>query len=121
MKYYALFPKPAANKKRKKMNGWKDKPNRYCYYCGTPYAERHEVYNGPNRQISIDFGFQVDLCHSCHEAWHRQDKAIWQERKLEWQQKFQYEYEQELIAEGNTKEQARRCWFGLIGKNYLDE
>lgn len=61
-------PKPEkTKKKRKKQNGYANKAERYCHYCGTAYAERHEVYGGnPNRQISIDHGFQVDLCQKCH-------------------------------------------------------
>lgn len=48
--YYdsCLIPKPRSNKKKKACNGYKDKKNRYCYYCDTPYAERHEVYGGAN-------------------------------------------------------------------------
>ena len=62
------IPKPRSAKKKRACNGYKDKKNRYCYYCGTPYAERHEVYGGSNRQKSILNKWQVDLCHSCHEC-----------------------------------------------------
>ena len=44
--YYqsCAFPKPKpAGKAKKKVNGYKDKPNRYCHYCGKRYAERHEI------------------------------------------------------------------------------
>ena len=58
----ALFPKPKRKKKQKKTNGYKDKAERICKYCGKPYAERHELFYGPLRQTSIDFGFQIDVC-----------------------------------------------------------
>lgn len=70
------IPKPRSNKKKKACNGYKDKKNRYCYYCGTPYAERHEVYGGANRQKSILNHWQVDLCHSCHEEMQARDLWI---------------------------------------------
>ena len=71
--YYEIcaFPKPKKKKKKRKTNGWKDKPNRFCYYTGKPYAERHEVFFGSGlRQISIDYGFQVDLCRELHKEVH---------------------------------------------------
>lgn len=111
-------PKPTTSKKKKKTNGYKDKASRYCHYCGTPGAERHEVYGGASRQTSIDMGFQVDLCTNCHQGWHEQKEELWQDRKKEWQRKYQTEYENKLITAGVTAEQARSCWMALIGKNY---
>lgn len=114
------FPKPIDRKKKKKVNGWKDKPDRYCYYCGTPYAERHEVYHGTaNRQISIDNGFQVDLCPSCHAEMQANITKRAQERNKFWRQKFQREYEEKLIAAGIKPDQARILWINLIGRSYL--
>ena len=114
-------PKPNGGKKRKKTNGWKNKRERYCFYCGTPGAERHEVYGGPNRQISIDLGFQVDLCRNCHAAWHAQKEDVWIRRKAMWQATLQQTYEDKLVGCGMAEESARRHWMGLIGKNYVDE
>lgn len=112
-------PKPIKKTKKKKVNGYKDKPHRVCYYCGTSNAERHEVYGGASRQISIDLGFQLDLCPECHRAWHAQADELWQKRKEYWQQHFQENYEQRLIDGGITSKQARACWMKLIHKNYL--
>lgn len=121
--YYeaCAIPKPSGVKKKKKYNGYKDKPSRLCYYCGTLYAERHEVYGGPNRQTSIDNGFQVDLCPDCHRSWHQQAEQLWIKRKKEWQQHYQIAYESKLIAAGISSGQARNMWMGMIGKNYIDE
>ena len=114
------YPKPKDAKKRKKVNGWKDKPVRRCYYCGTPGAERHEVYGGANRQISIDNGFQLDLCPSCHRAWHAQGDPVWIERKRRWQTHFQMDWEDRVIRGGIKPEQARELWIEMIGKSYID-
>ncbi len=114
-------PKPGSRKKKKPYNGYKDKPKRFCYYCGTPYAERHEIYGGPNRQKSIEMGFQVDLCHKCHDAWHAQKDEIWIRRKNEWQSHYQKMFENKLKNAGVTPEQARKTWMNMIGKNYTDE
>ena len=120
--YYktCAFPKPQDKKKKKKVNGFKNKPRRRCYYCGTPYAERHEVYGGANRQISIDNGFQVDLCRDCHREMTENITPRAQERNLYWRQFYQRQYEGTLIATGITAEQAREIWLALIGRNYLD-
>lgn len=112
-------PKPVEKKKKKKQNGYSDKPQRYCYYCGTSHAERHEIFCGANRQTSIDLGFQIDLCPSCHRAIHAQDDELWQERKIHWQKHYQELCEKKLIDGGITPKQARACWMKLIGKNFL--
>lgn len=126
------------NKKRKKQNGWKDKPNRYCRYTGRPYAERHELFCGnPLRQISIDNGFQVDLCWPIHKLFHGiVDRAglesvgitmpnplVWAENELEkLRQECQQNYEcKEQTERGLTPEQARANWMELIGRNYIND
>lgn len=123
MSYYATcaIPKPGTRKKNKKCNGWKDKPNRYCAYTGQPYAERHEVFGGANRQTSIDLGFQVDVSPEVHRELHENcsDWAKAENKRL--RQKFQSQYEQELIEAGMEPEQARYAWIQLIGRSYLDD
>ena len=121
MEGFHPVPKPGSRKKKKPYNGYKDKPKRSCYYCGTPYAERHEIYGGPNRQKSIEMGFQVDLCHECHAAWHAQKDEIWIRRKKDWQSRYQKMFENKLKNAGVTPEQARKTWMNMIGKNYTDE
>ena len=121
MEGFHPVPKPGNRKKKKPYNGYKDKPKRSCYYCSTPYAERHEIYGGPNRQKSIEMGFQVDLCHKCHAAWHAQKDEIWIRRKKDWQSRYQKMFENKLKNAGVTPEQARKTWMNMIGKNYTDE
>lgn len=114
--------KPVTKKKKKKVNGWKDKPNRYCAYCGAPYAERHEVFYGTgNRQISIDNGFQVDVCAVHHRELHERQTpwAIEETKRL--RQRFQREWEEKLIKTGIRPEQARELWIQLIGRSYVDD
>jgi hypothetical protein len=113
------IPKPIDRKKKKKVNGYKDKHKRICYYCHTVGADRHEVFGASNRQISIDNGFQVDLCRECHKE--IQDNiTLWaQEQNIFWKQKYQKEYEQKLIERGMSPKDARAFWICLIGRNYL--
>lgn len=139
--YYqrCALPKPREKKRRKKHNGWKDKPNRRCYYTGQPNAEKHELFYGnPLRQISIDHGFQVDLCQPIHALFHgRVDKEkleklrvhgmfpeplAWAADELEkLRRQCQQEYElREQIELDLTPEQARDAWMQLIGRSYLD-
>ena len=115
------FPKPRDKVKKRVSNGWKDKPNRYCRYCGTPYAERHEIFAGTkNRQISIMNGFQVDLCRQCHEEIQHPTTERGIRRDTELKQEAQRKYEERLIQGGIKPEQARASWMTLIGRNYLD-
>lgn len=40
-----------------------------CFFCGRPAECIHEVYFGSaNRQISIENGFCVGLCHKEHNS-----------------------------------------------------
>lgn len=114
------FPKPAPAKKKKLLhNGYKEKPERRCYYTGQSGAERHEIWGGPWRQTSIDMGFQVDLSPEIHRMFHEKDKDWIKREILWWQRHYQAEYENKLIRTGITPAQARECWMALIGKNYL--
>lgn len=107
--YYRTCPFPKTmgepKKKKKKQNGYKDKPNRYCYYTGNPGAERHEVFPGPNRQISIDHGFQIDVCHDIHMAL-QYGKTEWARAEaLRWKQHFQKLYEDRVMESGMKPEE----------------
>lgn len=113
--------KPGNKKTKKKMNGWKDKADRYCAFCGKAYAERHEVFCGTaNRQISIDEGFQVDVCQRHHAELHENISPWARTENKRLRQKFQREWEAGRIAEGIAPEEARERWIILIGRNYLD-
>ncbi|MCB6992924.1 hypothetical protein LI177_05415 [bacterium 210820-DFI.6.37] len=114
------FPKPKTEKKRKKQNGWKDKPNRTCYYTGKPNAERHEIFGGTrNRQTSIDMGFQVDVCPEIHRRLHARADEWSQQEVKRWRIYYQVQYMDKLIQTGLTEKQALDCWMALIGENYL--
>lgn len=119
--YYqnCAFPKPTAVKPKKKVNGYKDKPNRVCYYCGERGAERHEVFSGPYRQTSIDMGFQVDVCAVHHRKLHEVGRPFGKTEQLKWRMFYQKDYETKLIETGVKPEQARSLWMTLMGKNYL--
>lgn len=113
------FPKPKTTKKKKKVNGWKNKKYRKCKYCGEGNAERHEVFFGANRQISIDNKFQVDVCRKHHEELHANSTEWAMSENKRLRQHYQLQYEIKLIEQGYTAEQARREWMRLIGRNYL--
>lgn len=115
------FPKPKPGKKKTLTNGWKDKANRVCYYCGKRGAERHEVFAGMNRQISIREGFQVDLCPEHHRQ--LQDNVTpWgkAENKL-LKADFERKYIRKVVGYGMTEQQGLVMWMQLIGRNYCEE
>lgn len=114
------FPKPKPSKKKPLLhNGYKDKPQRRCWYTGAPSAERHEIWGGPWRQTSIDMGFQVDVCPEIHVELQANGTEWAQAENLKWKMYYQHIYEKKLIDSGITPEQARECWMALIGRNYL--
>lgn len=112
-------PKPVTPKKKKQYNGYKDKPNRKCYYTGEYGAERHEVYGGPNRQSSITYGFQVDLCKQVHARFHDPQTEEDFTRINFWKEKCQRDFEKKLIDKGFNADGARKFFISIIGKNYL--
>lgn len=106
---------------RKLYNGWKNKPQRVCMYCGKPYAERHELFGGPNRQISIREHLQVDVCREHHEFLQMQltDEAVKEVARL--RAKAQREWMDKLIDTGITEQQALAAWMSMIGRNYRED
>ena len=122
MGYYetCAIPKPKTKKKKLLYNGYKEKGERYCAYCGAPYAERHEIFPGTgNRQISIREKFQIDVCPSHHKELQDNitDWAQSENRKLK--KACQYKWENKLIDAGTEPKSAREAWMMLIGRNYL--
>lgn len=107
--------------KRKKYNGYKDKPNRICFHRETGGAERHEVFFGTGqRDISIEYGFQVDLCPELH--WEIHQETEWGRKEdLLWKQTYQTVYMDCLEADGLTRDEALATWMHLIGRNYLED
>lgn len=79
-----------------------------CRYCKTPYAQTHEVFYGTaNRQLSIEWGMQVNLCVRCHRQVHlypnkHKDKKL----KQVYQLKFEKQYGHEKFMK-------------IFGRNYL--
>lgn len=117
--YTCPFPKPGKPKKKKPQNGYKDKPNRRCWYCGRDYAERHEVYGGPFREISIEMGFQVDVCSEHHRMLHSNADRWAQVENRKWRMYYQSKWEEEQISGGMNPEEARDRWILMMGRNYL--
>ena len=132
----AMFPKPVDRKKKKKVNGYKEKSKRFCHYTGRPYAERHELFGGTgNRQISINEGLQVDLHPAIHALFHGQvdeaalmelnvigmfpDPLKWAENELKMlRSEAQMYWEMKKCTElGINVLEARALWMQLIGVN----
>ncbi len=82
-----------------------------CFFCGRPAECIHEVYFGSaNRQISIENGFCVGLCHAHHNTTGT-SVHFNKEMDLELKRVYQKEYE---------KNHTREEFIKLIGKSYLD-
>ncbi len=119
---YAAEQMERASREKKKYNGYKDKPERICFYTGRPYAERHEVFSGrPNRQISIEYGFQVDLCVEKHRELQDNITPWAKAENQKWREAYERNYIDALMSENINEEDALRRWMRLIGRNYIEE
>ena len=91
------YPKPSHERRKRAKNNPMPTAEDFCIYCGTPYAQTHEVFEGTGRrQLSIIHKLQVKVCNDCHRDIQThplsgRDLAL----KKEYQQKFidQYGYE----------------------------
>ncbi|MEY8365400.1 hypothetical protein AALA22_07130 [Anaerovoracaceae bacterium 41-7] len=119
---YAVEQMDRAAREKKKCNGYKDKPERICFYTGRPYAERHEVFPGrPNRQISIEHGFQVDLCPEKHRELQENITPWAKAENQKWHETYEQLYIDEQIDECVSADDALESWMRLIGRNYIEE
>ncbi len=87
----------------------------YCYFCVKEDKPKeaectHEVFFGPNRQISINNGFCVGLCHYHHNLGKKESVHENRKMDLELKQLYQEQYE---------KTHTRSEFIKLIGKSYL--
>ena len=122
--YYSTcaFPKPGSKKKKLLHNGYKDKAARICAYCERPGADRHEVYAGNNRQISIRYGFQIDVCGEHHKEIQDNITEWAKEENRKLRRRFQLRYMKDCMDHDYmTAKQALTSWMQLIGKNYVEE
>ena len=122
--YYSTcaIPKPVDKKKTKKVNGYKDKPNRMCCICGRLAAERNEVFEGTGRrQNCVDEELFIDLCMVHHGAWHNPPTPEFEILKQAVRETKQKEWEEKYISSGHSPKEAREAFRTLFNKNYLDD
>lgn len=118
---YAVEQMNRAAREKKKYNGWKDKPECVCFYTGRPYAERHEVFGGPNRQISIIYGFQVDLCPEKHRELQANITPWAKAENQKWRKTYEQAYIDSVISDWTSIDDGLESWMRLIGRNYIEE
>lgn len=118
---YAAAQMARAAREKKRYNGYKDKADRICFYTGLPYSERHEIFGGANRQISIRHGFQVDLSPVLHRELHENITPWAKEENRKWRETYERLYIDAVTAEGASEAEALQAWMALIGRNYIEE
>lgn len=89
-----------------------------CEVCGKPYAELHEVFEGPNRQHSIEHGLQIRLCAEHHRGKNGPHMNAKTEQLLK--RAYQYKFEVKKMEEGLDPDQARDAFMAIFGRNYID-
>ena len=93
---------------------------RKCYKCGTTEGlHRHHVFFSANRKISEKYGFVEDLCHSHHTG----DKGVHFDREFDLQlkRKHQLIFELDKMSDGISRDEARKEWLSIVGRNYLED
>ncbi len=118
---YGFIQMDRAAREKKRYNGYKDKADRHCFYTGLPYADRHEVFSGANRRISIRCGFQVDLSPALHRELQENITPWAKTENQKWRETYERLYMDEVMAEGASEAEALQAWMQLIGRNYIEE
>ena len=77
----------------------------FCFICGLPKQDLHELLGGRNRLNSIKWGYVIPLCRSHHQMLHNNTRLI-----EEYKQKCQRHFE---------KTHTRQEWLDIFKKNYL--
>lgn len=91
-----------------------------CYRCGRyGVTEKHHIMQGvANRKLSEEDGLYVYLCHSCHNE--PPDGAHFSKITMGWLHRIgQRAFEDELIENGASPDEARQRFMERYGKNYL--
>lgn len=85
--------------------------------CGRPYAETHEVFEGPNRQKSIQHKLQIRLCGEHHRG--PLGPHMNKEYELALKKEFQRKFEMDLINyKAFSPEAARQKFYQEFGRFY---
>lgn len=77
--------------------------NNCCAICGSPYIERHHIFEGRNRKNATKYGMIVPLCKKHHEWVH---KTNYQGFKQQAQRNFE-------------KNHTREEFISIFRRNYL--
>lgn len=110
---YSVLPlsKPS-NTSKKALNNKRQTERKPCSHCKKwDYLQTNEIFRGINRQISIENGFQNELCPECHRNVTLFVDDEWIAIDLKWKQEAQRKYEET---------HSRAEFVTLIGENFLD-
>lgn len=79
-----------------------------CIICGyVGDTARHEIFHGPNRQISKRLGTWISVCPACHSRIHQGDNT-------------EYLWLKEAAQRLAELKIGHRRFMELIGRNYLE-
>ena len=90
-----------------------------CYICGrNGYLELHHIFGAANRKHSTEDGLCVYLCRPCHNE--PPNGVHFNKERMDALRRYgQTLYENNLIAEGKTRQEAREAFIKRYGRNYL--
>ena len=90
-----------------------------CFLCGKyAHTERHHIFGGyANRKLSEQDGLVVYLCRCCHNE--PPNGVHFNKERMDALRRYgQTVYENNLIADGKTRQEARTAFIKRYGKNY---
>ena len=96
------------------------KERKPCFLCGKyAHTERHHIFGGyANRKLSEQDGLVVYLCRSCHNE--PPNGVHFNKERMDALRRYgQTVYENNLIADGKTRQEARTAFIKRYGKNYI--
>ena len=90
-----------------------------CFLCGRyAYTERHHIFGAANRKLSEQDGLVVNLCHPCHNE--PPYGVHFNKERMDALRRYgQTVYENNLVGDGKTRQEARQAFIKRYGKNYL--
>lgn len=95
------------------------KERKPCFLCGRyAYTERHHIFGAANRKLSEQDGLVVYLCPDCHN---RPPNGVhFNKERMDALRRYgQTVYENNLVGDGKTRQEARQAFIKRYGKNYL--
>lgn len=91
------------------------KYSEYCVLCGYPNVEEHHLICGTGKKrVADEYGLTIPVCRKCHDKLHASPEAM-KMCKIAGQLAF----EKQMVAKGESEDEAREHFRSRFSKSYL--